>query len=466
MTRRSSTGIEQVEMSLKAPVKTVDELIETVKKRDGWQTEFIQAVSEVLTTLKPVLDQEPQYMHIMERLIEPERVVHFRVPWIDDEGNLRVNRGFRVQFSSVIGPYKGGLRFHETVNLSIVKFLAFEQIFKNSLTGLPMGGGKGGSDFDPRGKSDREVMAFCQSFATELSRHIGSHTDVPAGDIGVGGREIGYLFGQYKRIRNEWTGSFTGKGLDYGGSQLRPEATGYGTVYFLEQMFEYNNHELKDQKILVSGSGNVAQYATEKLLEKGAKVLTLSDSGGHIYEPDGITKEQLEHVKYLKNEKRARLKEYANFTKTGKFIAGERPWNHPCDAAAPCATQNEIEEQDAKNLAANGCKYVVEGANMPSTSRAIEIYFENGIMYGPGKASNAGGVAVSGLEQSQNGMRIQWSEEEVSERLQGIMKNIFAKCRDAAEKYAPSSKVLNLQAGANVAGFIKIADAMLAQGHV
>jgi glutamate dehydrogenase (NADP+) len=432
--------------------------------RNPGESEFHQAVQEVIESLWPFIEDNPKYKSakILERITEPERVLMFRVPWVDDNGEIQVNRGFRIEMNSAIGPYKGGLRFHPTVNLGILKFLAFEQVFKNSLTSLPMGGGKGGSDFDPKGKSDNEIMKFCQSFMTELQRHIGQDTDVPAGDIGVGGREIGYLFGQYKRIVNEFTGVLTGKGLEWGGSLIRPEATGYGAVYFADEMLKTRNEGIKGKVAAVSGSGNVAQYTVEKLLQFGGKPVTLSDSAGFIYDPDGISMEKLQYVMELKNIKRGRIQEYADKFKV-KYVEGERPWNVKCDLAFPSATQNEINEEDAKELVKNGCFVVSEGANMPSTPEAVEVFLEAKILYGPGKAANAGGVATSGLEMTQNSMRLPWTREEVDERLQQIMKNIHETC----VKYGKdSSGFINYVNGANIGGFIKVADAMIAQGVV
>lgn len=434
-----------------------------ITKNPG-EVEFHQAVEEVVESIYPFIEENPKYKkaRILERITEPERVLIFRVPWLDDRGEIQVNRGFRIEMNSAIGPYKGGLRFHPTVNQGILKFLAFEQVFKNSLTTLPMGGGKGGSDFDPKGKSDNEVMKFCQSFMTELQRHIGQDTDVPAGDIGVGGREIGFLFGQYKRIRNEFTGVLTGKGINWGGSLIRPEATGYGTVYFAEEMLKTRNEQLKGKNVLISGSGNVAQYAVEKALDFGGKVLTLSDSSGYIYDPDGIDKEKLDYVMDLKNNRRGRIEEYAH--KFGvKYVEGARPWHERCDVALPCATQNEIDEHDAGILVRNGCFVVAEGANMPSTPQAVEVFLKAKILYGPGKAANAGGVAVSGLEMTQNSMRLPWSREEVDEKLHQIMVNIHSTCM----KYGTESEgFINYVNGANVGGFIKVADSMIAQGLV
>ncbi len=428
------------------------------------EVEFHQAVEEVVESIIPFIEENPKYEHakILERITEPERVLMFRVPWLDDKGNIQVNRGFRIEMNSAIGPYKGGLRFHPTVNLGILKFLAFEQVFKNSLTTLPMGGGKGGSDFDPKGKSDNEVMKFCQSFMTELQRHIGPDTDVPAGDIGVGGREIGFLFGQYKRLRNEFTGVLTGKSLEWGGSLIRPEATGYGCVYFAQEMLNHKGDDLKGKICTVSGSGNVAQYTVEKVNEFGGKCVTLSDSSGYIYDPEGIDNDKLAFVMHLKNVKRGRIKEYAD--KYGcQYIEGQRPWGVKCDVAFPSATQNEINKEEAQTLINNGCKVVSEGANMPSTPEAIEIYLENKILYGPGKAANAGGVAVSGLEMSQNSIRLLWTREEVDNRLKKIMKDIHATC----VKYGDQKNgYINYVMGANIGGFVKVADSMLAQGVV
>jgi glutamate dehydrogenase (NADP+) len=437
---------------------------EEVLKRNPGESEFHQAVREVLDSLEPVLDKHPEYVDakILDRIVEPERQIIFRVPWLDDKGNIQVNRGFRFEFNSALGPYKGGLRFHPTVNASILKFLGFEQVFKNSLTTLPMGGGKGGSDFNPKGKSDSEVMRFCQSFMTELFRHIGPNTDVPAGDIGVGGREIGFLFGQYKRLRNEFTGVLTGKALNWGGSLIRPEATGYGCVYFAEEMLKTKGESFKGKICTVSGSGNVAQYTVEKLNQLGAKAVTLSDSNGTIYDPDGIDDEKLAFVLELKNVRRGRIKEYADKYKV-QYIDGKRPWGIKCDCAFPSATQNEINEEDAKTLLKNGCTVVAEGANMPSTPEAIEQYLEKKILYGPAKAANAGGVATSGLEMSQNAMMMSWSREEVDKKLRNIMIAIHRQCYEAAEEYGQSG---NLVIGANIAGFVKVADAMLDQGVV
>lgn len=435
-----------------------------IKAKNPGENEFHQAVQEVAESLIPFIEENPKYKHakILERIAEPERVILFRVPWLDDKGEIQINKGYRIEMNSAIGPYKGGLRFHPTVNLGILKFLAFEQVLKNSLTTLPMGGGKGGSDFDPKGKSDNEVMRFCQSFMTELSRHIGPNTDVPAGDIGVGGREIGYLFGQYKRLRNEFTGVLTGKGINWGGSVIRPEATGYGATYFAQNMLETRGDTLKGKVVAISGSGNVAQYACEKVTEMGGKVVTLSDSSGYIYDPAGIDKEKLAYVMELKNVKRGRIKEYAE--KYGvEYFEGKRPWGVKCDVAMPNATENEINEEQAKTLIKNGCYCVSEGANMPSAPEAINAYLEAGILYGPGKAANAGGVAVSGLEMTQNSMRLSWTRKEVDDRLQMIMKNIH----DTCVKYGTQEDgYINYVQGANIGGFIKVADSMLAQGVV
>ena len=437
---------------------------EQVSKRNAGEVEFLQAVKEVLDSLEPVLDKHPEYVEakIVDRIVEPERQIMFRVPWQDDKGQIHINRGFRFEFNSAIGPYKGGLRFHPTVTASILKFLGFEQVFKNALTTLPMGGGKGGCDFDPKGKSDNEVMRFCQSFMTELCRHIGADTDVPAGDIGVGGREIGYMFGQYKRIRNEFVGILTGKALNWGGSLIRPEATGYGTVYFAEEMLKTRGESFEGKICTVSGSGNVAQYTVEKLNQLGAKAVTLSDSGGTIYDPAGIDAEKLAFVLELKNVKRGRVKEYAD--KYGvKYYEGKKPWAVKCDCAFPSATQNEIDGDDAKTLLNNGCYVISEGANMPSTPEAQALYIAKKILYGPAKAANAGGVAVSGLEMSQNSQRLAWSRKDVDDRLHNIMIAIHQQCYDAAEEYGQPG---NLMMGANIAGFVKVADAMLDQGLV
>jgi glutamate dehydrogenase (NADP+) len=443
----------------------LDELFEKVVAKNPAEEEFHQAVKEVFDSLKIVADRHPEFIEagIFERIVEPERVVMFRVPWVDDKGNVHVNKGYRVEFNSAIGPYKGGLRFHPSVKLGTLKFLGFEQIFKNSLTGLPMGGGKGGSDFDPKGKSDMEVMRFCQAFMQELFRHIGPDTDVPAGDIGVGGREIGYLFGMYKKLKNEFTGTLTGKGLNWGGSLIRPEATGYGVVYFVNEMLKTKGETLEGKVVAISGSGNVAQYAVQKCQQLGAKVVTLSDSNGTIYDPDGIDEEKLEFVFDLKNNRRGRIKEYAE--KFGvQYFEGARPWQlAKFDVALPCATQNELNGEDALKLAENGCIAVAEGANMPSTPEAIDVFHQKGIMYGPGKAANAGGVAVSGLEMSQNSLRMQWTREEVEEKLRQIMINIHNTCYTTAEEYGTPGNLMN---GANIAGFLKVAYAMMDQGIV
>jgi glutamate dehydrogenase (NADP+) len=442
----------------------IAEVIDTLSRRNAGEPEFMQAAREVLESLGPVIERHRKYQEgrILDRIVEPERQIIFRVAWQDDAGRMQVNRGFRVQFNSAIGPFKGGLRFHPSVNVGILKFLGFEQIFKNSLTTLPMGGGKGGSDFDPKGKSSGEVMRFCQSFMAELFRHIGPDTDVPAGDIGVGGREIGFMFGQYKRLKGEFSGVLTGKGLNWGGSLIRPEATGYGAVYFAQEMLKTRNQSLEGRVCTVSGSGNVAQYTVEKLLQLGAKPVTLSDSDGSIYDPAGITTEKLAWMMDLKNVRRGRIKEYADkFQAT--YMPGERPWSVPCDCAFPSATQNEIYQSDATALLKNGCTLVSEGANMPSTPEAIEAYLKAGILYGPGKAANAGGVATSGLEMSQNSMRLGWSRAEVDQRLHRIMVDIHRNCSQTAEEYGVKG---NYVVGANIAGFTKVADAMLDQGLV
>ena len=440
----------------------VDDILAQVVEKNADQPEFIQAVTEVLTTLKPVIESNPAYEKagLLERMVEPERIVQFRVPWVDDSGKVQVNRGFRVEFNSAIGPYKGGLRFHPSVNISIIKFLGFEQVFKNSLTTLPMGGGKGGSDFDPKGKSDGEVMRFCQSFMTELQRHIGPDTDVPAGDIGVGGREIGYMFGQYKRLRNEFTGVLTGKGLSFGGSLTRTEATGYGLVYFTQEHLVCNGDSFEGKVVDISGSGNVAIYACEKVQQLGGKVVTMSDSTGWIHDPNGI---QLDVVKQIKEVERGRIREYAERVEGVEYHEGRGVWSIPCDIALPCATQNELLIDDAKALVANGCKVVAEGANMPTTLDATQYLQENGIVFFPGKASNAGGVATSGLEMSQNSERLSWSFEEVDAKLESIMKNIYHAADEAAKEFGMEG---NYVAGANIAGFKKVADAMMAQGIV
>ena len=440
----------------------IERVIDEVKAKNANEPEFIQAVTEVFTSLAPVIDASPIYEKagLLERLVEPERVLMFRVPWVDDGGAVRVNRGYRVQFNSCLGPYKGGIRFHPSVNLSIIKFLGFEQIFKNSLTTLPMGGGKGGSDFDPKGKSEGEIMRFCQSFMTELCKYIGADTDVPAGDIGVGAREIGFMFGQYRRIRNVWEGVLTGKGLSYGGSLARTQATGYGAVYFVQELLACRNESLDDKTVAISGSGNVAIYAAEKAQQLGAKVVTMSDSGGWIYDPNGIN---LAAVKHIKEVERARISEYAKSVKDAEYHEGRGVWSIPCDVALPCATQNELLIKDAEHLAANGCKIVAEGANMPTTLEATEYLLENKVTFCPGKAVNAGGVACSGLEMSQNSGRLAWSFDEVDNKLKGIMKNIYHAADNAAKEYGFEG---NLVVGANIAGFKKLADAMLAQGVV
>lgn len=441
----------------------VDEVYERVVNQNPGEVEFHQAVKEVLDSLKLVISaNEEKYrkMGLLERIVEPERIISFRVPWVDDNGNVQVNKGFRVQFNSAIGPYKGGLRLHPSVNQGILKFLGFEQTFKNSLTGLPIGGGKGGSNFDPKGKSDREVMAFCQSFMTELSRYIGADQDVPAGDIGVGAREIGFLYGQYKRMTGLYEGVLTGKGLNYGGSLVRTQATGYGLVYILDEMLKHNGKDLNGKKVVISGSGNVAIYAAEKAQQLGAVVIALSDSAGYIYDESGI---QLDLVKEIKEVRRGRIKEYADTVKTAVFTEGKGIWSIPCDIALPCATQNELDLDDAKELKKNGCFAVAEGANMPSTREATDYFLENGIYFMPGKAANAGGVATSALEMSQNSQRLSWTFEEVDEKLHDIMVNIYRKAADAAERYGVSG---NYVAGANIAGFEKVVDAMMAQGIV
>ena len=443
----------------------ISSVLERVQARNPGEPEFLQAVHEVLESLTPVLERNPVYEKgaILERLTEPERTIIFRVPWIDDQGTVRVNRGYRVEFNSAIGPYKGGIRFHPSVNLSILKFRGFEQIFKNALTTLPMGGGKGGSDFDPKGKSDQEIMRFCQSFMTELARHIGPQTDIPAGDIGVGGREIGYMFGQYKRLRNEFTGVLTGKGLNWGGSLVRPEATGYGSVYFAQEMLAVRGLNLEGKVCTVSGSGNVAQYTIEKLTEFGAKAVSVSDSNGTVHDPDGIDAEKLDFIKELKNIRRGRIREYTERFPGSTYLDGKRPWGIPCDCAFPSATQNEINEEDARTLVANGCMLVSEGANMPTVPEGVHVFQEKKILYGPGKAANAGGVATSGLEMSQNAILTSWSREEVDTKLHNIMKRIHQNAYDAAEAYGQSG---NYVLGANIAAFVKVADAMLDQGVV
>jgi glutamate dehydrogenase (NADP+) len=442
---------------------TFNDFMTEMAAKNPAQPEFLQAVKEVVESIWPVYESNPKYKQakILQRIVEPERTIIFRVPWVDDEGEVHVNRAFRVEFNSAIGPYKGGLRFHPSVNLSILKFLGFEQIFKNSLTTLPMGGGKGGSDFDPKGKSDNEVMRFCQSFMAELFRHIGANTDVPAGDIGVGGREIGYMFGMYKKLRNEFTGVLTGKKLTWGGSLIRPEATGFGTVYFAEEMLKMRGMDFEGKTVAVSGSGNVAQYATQKVNDLGGKVVTLSDSSGFIHDPDGISGDKWEYIMELKNVKRGRIKEYADEF-GAKYYDNLRPWSIPCDIALPCATQNEVNEEEAKTLVKNGCVCVSEGANMPSTPGAVDVFLNNKVMYGPGKAANAGGVATSGLEMSQNSLRLSWSREEVDGRLHRIMQAIHEQC----VRYGKDGDFINYVTGANVAGFIKVAEAMIDQGIV
>jgi glutamate dehydrogenase (NADP+) len=444
--------------------KIINNFLQEVSQRNTNEPEFMQAVSEVAQTVIPYIVANDIYhgKNILMRMAEPERVVMFRVPWIDDSGEIRVNRGYRIEMNSAIGPYKGGLRFHESVNLSILKFLAFEQVFKNALTTLPMGGGKGGADFNPKGKSDAEVMRFCQSFMTELFRHIGPNRDIPAGDIGVGGREIGYMFGQYKRLKNEFTGVLTGKGISWGGSLIRPEATGYGAVYFAQNMLETRGASFVGKNVVISGSGNVAQYAAEKVIQLGAKVLTMSDSSGFIHDPDGIDEEKLAFIMQLKNVSRQRIHKYVEQYAKASFHKGEKPWGVSCDIAMPCATQNELDAADAKTLISNGCYCVSEGANMPSTPDAILHFHSNNVLYAPGKASNAGGVAVSGLEMAQNSLRYSWTREEVDQRLQAIMKDIHQACAS----YGKGKEGINYEKGANIAGFVKVADAMLAQGVV
>ena len=444
--------------------KIISDFLKEIDKRNSHEPEFMQAVREVSDDLIPYIVSQEIYhgKNVLMRMCEPERVIMFRVNWIDDNGEIQVNRGYRVEMNSAIGPYKGGLRFHPSVNLSILKFLAFEQVFKNSLTTLPMGGGKGGADFDPKNKSDGEVMRFCQSFMTELFRHIGPNTDIPAGDIGVGGREIGYMFGQYKRLKNEFTGVLTGKGVSWGGSLIRPEATGYGTVYFAEDMLNYEGDSIKGKKVTISGSGNVAQYAAEKCIHLGAKVISMSDSSGTIHDSDGIDQEKLNHIMYLKNEKRSRINEFVKKYPKAKFYKNKNPWSLSCDVAIPCATQNEITEADAKLLIKNGCKVVAEGANMPCEPGAIKQFKLNKILYAPGKASNAGGVAVSGLEMAQNSLRYSWTREEVDQKLKEIMINIHNSCLE----YGKEKNYVDYNKGANISAFIKVADAMLAQGVV
>lgn len=445
--------------------KNVTAFLDVLKANNPNEPEFHQAVEEIAEYVIPFIEENPEYQNkmLLERIAEPERVIMFRVPWTDDEGNIHVNKGYRIEMNSAIGPYKGGLRFHPSVNLSILKFLAFEQTFKNSLTTLPMGGGKGGSNFNPKGKSDAEVMRFCQSFMAELSRHIGPNTDVPAGDIGVGGREIGYLFGMYKKLRNEFTGVLTGKGMSYGGSLIRPEATGYGAVYFTKNMLEVKGDSLEGKIAVISGSGNVAQFAAEKVLQLGGKVVTMSDSGGYIYDANGITREKLDWIMELKNERRGRIHEYAKEFDGVTYHEGETPWKVDCDIALPCATQNELNEEDAKALVANNVLCVTEGANMPCTPEAVHVLQQNGVMFAPGKASNAGGVATSGLEMSQNSLRLNWTREEVDERLKAIMADIHTQCAKFGKEADGS---INYVKGANISGFVKVADAMLAQGVV
>ena len=445
--------------------QSIQFFVDSVAKKNPNEPEFLQAVHEVAETVIPFIEENKKYQNkmLLERMVESERIVMFRVVWIDDLGNTQVNRGYRIQMNSAIGPYKGGIRFHPSVNLSILKFLAFEQTFKNSLTTLPMGGGKGGADFDPKGKSENEVMRFCQAFMTELSRHIGADTDVPAGDMGVGGREVGYMFGQYKRLRNEFTGVFTGKGISFGGSLIRPEATGYGAVYFSQSMLATKGENITGKTVVVSGSGNVAQYAVEKATQLGAKVVTMSDSSGYIYDAEGIDAIKLSHIMEIKNELRGRIGDYLSKYPNAKYVAGKRPWEVKCDVALPCATQNELNEDDAKALVANGCICVAEGANMPSTPEAVLVFQKAKLLFAPGKASNAGGVATSGLEMSQNSLRLSWTAEEVDERLKSIMLNIHASC----VKYGKDKTgYIDYVKGANIAGFVKVADAMLAQGVV
>ncbi|WP_179004160.1 NADP-specific glutamate dehydrogenase [Winogradskyella forsetii] len=445
--------------------KKIEAFLDLVKERNGHEPEFLQAVQEVAETVIPYIAKHDIYngKNILLRMVEPERLISFRVSWVDDSGEIQVNRGYRVQMNSAIGPYKGGLRFHPTVNASILKFLAFEQVFKNSLTTLPMGGGKGGSDFDPKGKSDNEIMRFCHAFMTELFRHIGHNTDVPAGDIGVGAREIGFMFGMYKKLKNTFTGVLTGKGQSWGGSLIRPEATGYGTVYFAQNMLQRKEDSFDGKTVVISGSGNVAQYAAEKAIELGAKVVTLSDSGGYIFDADGIDTEKLKHVMYIKNEKRGRISEYIDKYPNAKFHKGERPWSEKCDIALPCATQNELNGEEAKQLIANGCMCISEGANMPSTPDAVHEFQKAKILFAPGKASNAGGVATSGLEMSQNSLRLSWTRKEVDEKLKDIMEDIHDSCVEYGENEDGSIDYIR---GANIAGFVKVADAMLAQGVI
>ena len=445
--------------------RKIDAFLNIVRKRDGHQPEFMQAVEEVAETVIPYIIENDIYhgKNILMRMCEPERAIAFRVSWVDDKGEIWVNRGYRIQMNSAIGPYKGGLRFHPSVNLSILKFLAFEQVFKNSLTTLPMGGGKGGSDFDPKGRSENEIMRFCQAFMTELYRHIGPDTDVPAGDIGVGGREIGYMYGQYRKLANEFTGVLTGKGMSWGGALIRPEATGYGTVYFVQDMLAQKNDGIKGKKVVISGSGNVAQYAAEKILHFGGKVLTMSDSSGFIYDSYGLDEEKLKFIMYLKNIQRGRISEYVKKYPKAVFKKGKTPWSVKCDIALPCATQNELDGKDAKILISNGCKCVSEGANMPSTKEAIEIFLKAKILFAPGKAANAGGVATSGLEMTQNSLRYNWTREEVDQKLREIMLNIHNSCIEHGKQ---KNGYVNYVKGANIAGFVKVADAMLAQGVI
>ena len=445
-------------------IEICKQFVDQIELKNPNEKEFIQAVTEVSENILPFIEENPKYkkFKILERIIEPERIIQFKVTWVDDKGEIQINKGYRVQMNSAIGPYKGGLRFHPSVNLSILKFLAFEQVFKNSLTTLPLGGGKGGSNFDPKGKSDMEIMRFCQAFMTELSKHIGADTDVPAGDIGVGGREIGYLFGQYKKLRNEFTGVLTGKGLEYGGSLIRPEATGYGLLYFVECMLKEKNETFENKIITISGSGNVAQYAAEKAIELGGKVVTLSDSSGYIYDKDGFTAEKLKTIFKIKNEDYDRISKYIEYYPEAEFFENEKPWNVKCDLALPCATQNELDLEDAKILHKNGCILVAEGANMPTTPDAVHYFIDHEILYGPGKASNAGGVATSGLEMSQNSIRRNWTREKVDEYLQEIMVNIHSQCKKYGQE--DQKQNINYYKGANIAGFVKVADAMIAQG--
>ena len=445
--------------------QSIEAFVEAVAKNNPNEPEFLQAVREVAETVIPFIEANPKYQGkmLLERMVEPERVMMFRVAWVDDKGQTQVNKGYRIQMNSAIGPYKGGLRFHPSVNLSILKFLAFEQVFKNSLTTLPMGGGKGGSNFDPKGKSDNEIMRFCQAFMTELARHIGADTDVPAGDIGVGGREVGYMYGQYKKLRNEFTGVLTGKGITFGGSLIRPEATGYGDVYFAQNMLATRGESFAGKTVVVSGSGNVAQYAIEKATQLGAKVVTASDSSGYIYDADGIDADKLAYIMEIKNERYARINEYVAKYPNAKFVEGKRPWEVKCDIALPCATQNELNGEEAQLLVSNGCICVAEGANMPSTPEAVEVFIKNKILFAPGKASNAGGVATSGLEMSQNSLRLSWTREEVDQRLQRIMSDIHEACVTYGKD---ANGFVDYVKGANIAGFVKVADAMLAQGVV